>query len=223
MFAVREAGRVVTSVAGYLRVSTDDQGDNGHGLAAQEAAIRLECDRRGWEVAAVLSDVASGKTTARRAGLAEALEMCRSRRVDGLMVAKLDRLSRSLIDFANVLEDARRRGYNVVALDLGVDLSTPAGELVANVMASVAQWERRAIGERTRDGLRAAKAKGVKLGAPVRLDLAVALRISQMHVAGMSSHRIAAALNAEGVPSATGGVWWPKVVRQVIDREGAGK
>ena len=65
-----------------------------------------------------------------------------------MVVAKLDRLSRSVVDAGRLLEEARR-GFNIVALDLGLDLSTPTGELVANVLAAVAQWERRMIGQRT--------------------------------------------------------------------------
>jgi len=70
-----------------------------------------------------------------------------------LIVSKLDRLSRSLLDFAGLMTRARDGGWNLVALDLGIDLSTPAGEFMASVMASAAQWERRLIGQRTRDAL----------------------------------------------------------------------
>jgi DNA invertase Pin-like site-specific DNA recombinase len=63
----------------------------------------------------------------RRPGLQAALESCRSGEASGLVVAKLDRLSRSIIDFATLLEEARRLGFNVAALDLGLDLSTPQG------------------------------------------------------------------------------------------------
>jgi hypothetical protein len=75
---------------------------------------------------------------------------------------------RSVIDFARVLEEARKRKFNVVALDLGLDLSTPQGELVANVRASVAQWERRIIGVRTKEALPVKKAQGVRISRPPR-------------------------------------------------------
>jgi DNA invertase Pin-like site-specific DNA recombinase len=61
-----------------------------------------------------------------------------------VVVAKLDRLSRSVVDAGRLLDEARKRGFNIVALDLGLDLSTPTSELVANVLAAVAQWERSA-------------------------------------------------------------------------------
>jgi Resolvase, N terminal domain len=68
--------------------------------------------------------------------------------------AKLDRLSRSLLDFASLMEDARREGWALVILDLGIDTTTPSGEMIANVMATFAQFERRLIGQRTKDALR---------------------------------------------------------------------
>src|SRR6185437_7338010 len=99
----------------------------------------------------------------KRPHLQAALAACRAGEATGLVVAKLDRLSRSLIDFARLLEEAKKHGFNVVALDLGVDLSTPSGEFLANVMASAAQWERRIIGERTKSALAVKRAQGMRL------------------------------------------------------------
>src|SRR3546814_10157738 len=76
----------------------------------------------------------------------------KKRDVDGLVVSKFDRLSRSVVDFAGVLELARTRKWALVAIHLGVDTSTPTGELLANVMMSVSQWERKVIGARTQIG-----------------------------------------------------------------------
>ena len=89
-------------------------------------------------------------------------------------MARLERLSRSLIDFAELLRQARAGGWNVVALDLGVDLSTPQGEFLANAMASAAQWERRIIGQRTKDALAVKRAQGVRLGRPPSIPQALA-------------------------------------------------
>lgn len=115
-------------VIGYIRVSTTEQGANGAGLEAQRAAIEAECLRRDWQLVRIDEDVLSGRTL-RRPGLQRALEACRSAEADGVVVAKLDRLSRSLVDFAGLLAEAQRCGWNLVALDLGVDLSTPSEEL----------------------------------------------------------------------------------------------
>ena len=152
-------------MVGYVRVSTDEQADSGLGLAAQRAAVASEAERRGWTLVEVYEDAQSGKSLD-RPGLAEALAAVEEGRAAGILVAKLDRLSRSLRDFADLMSRARSKGWNLVALDLGVDLSTPAGEFMANVMASAAQWERRIIGQRTKDALAAKRAQGVKLGRP---------------------------------------------------------
>lgn len=206
------------AVIGYLRVSTEEQGSSGAGLQAQRSAIQAECSRREWTLVRVEEDVLSGRTL-KRPGLQAALEACRGRDVTGIVVAKLDRLSRSLIDFARLLEDAKRHGYNVVALDLGVDLSTPHGEFLANVMASAAQWERRIIGERTREALAVKRAQGVRVGRPLALDAAVAARIRRERSEGRSYGAIAGALNREAVPTAHGGrCWYPATVRGVARR-----
>lgn len=150
---------------GYVRVSTDDQADSGAGLAAQRQAIEAECERRGWELVALHTDAgASGKSLTGRPALLDALEAMDTGRAQVLLVSKLDRLSRSLLDFAGLMARAQRDGWNLVALDLGIDLSTPAGEFMASVMAAAAQWERRIIGARTRDALAAKRAAGVRLG-----------------------------------------------------------
>jgi DNA invertase Pin-like site-specific DNA recombinase len=137
--------------------------------------------------------------------------------MSGVVVAKLDRLSRSLVDFAGLLERAQKEDWNVVALDLGVDLSTPSGEFLASVLASAAQWERRIIGQRTKDALAVRKAQGVKLGRPRSIPADLRRRISRLHKQGASLTAIAAQLNEEGVPTSRGGrCWYPSTVRAAL-------
>jgi DNA invertase Pin-like site-specific DNA recombinase len=186
-----------------VRVSTGEQAASGAGLQVQRRAIRAEADRRGWELVEVYSDEgASGKSLKGRPGLSAAFEAIDAGRASGLIVSKLDRLSRSLLDFAGIV----------------VDLSTPAGEAMANVMATFAQLERRLISQRTKDGLAIKRAEGVDLGRPPKIRLDVEARIATMHATGTSAERIAAALNAERVPTARGGRWHPSTVRVVVRR-----
>jgi len=203
---------------GYTRVSTDEQANSGAGLAAQTQAITSECARRGWELLEVCEDAGvSGKSMKRRPGLLSALRLVEAGEAGVLVVAKLDRLSRSLIDFATLMEQSRRQGWALVALDLGVDTSAPSGKLVANVMASVAEWERDVIGQRTREGLQAKRAQGVRLGRPRQLPEKLRSRIRAMREAGASYPRIANTLNAERVPTAHGGRrWYPATIRKVL-------
>jgi DNA invertase Pin-like site-specific DNA recombinase len=192
------------------------QANSGLGLEAQRAAIEDECKRRGWELVRIESDVLSGRSM-KRPGLQRALDACRSGEVAGIVVSKLDRLSRSLIDFAGLLAEAQAKSFNVVALDLGIDLSTPHGEFLASVMASAAQWERRIIGQRIREALAVKKAQGVKLGRPRLLPAKVRTRIKRLHGRGVSMQEIARRLNAEGVPTAHGGArWHASTVRAVL-------
>ena len=205
---------------GYVRVSTDEQADSGLGLAAQRAALAAEAEKRGWTMVDVYEDAQSGKSLD-RPGLAEALAAVEEGRAAGILVAKLDRLSRSLRDFADLMARARSKGWAIVALDLGVDLSTPAGEFMANVMASAAQWERRIIGQRTKDALAAKRAQGEKLGRPPTLPKDVVERIVAKRKAGEGQSAIARQLNAEKVPTAHGGAQWhASTVRAVAVAKG---
>jgi DNA invertase Pin-like site-specific DNA recombinase len=135
------------------------------------------------------------------------------------MVAKLDRLSRSLVDFSALMALAVDEGWNLVALDLGVDLSTPSGEFLANVMASAAQWERRIIGQRISEALQALKSQGVTLGRPVTVSDDTARWIVEQRDGGWSYDRIARSLNEQQMPTAQGGKrWYPSTVYAVERR-----
>ncbi|MGH3613596.1 MAG: recombinase family protein [Pseudonocardia sp.] len=108
-------------------------------------------------------------------------------------------------------------------LNLG-DTSSAAGEMTANVIASAAQYERRLIGQRTREGLAAKRAAGVRLGRPPVLPAEVVRRIIDAHRAGMSLRVIAEGLNEGGVPTARGGgVWYGSTVRKVLGGQAAAK
>ncbi len=208
------------SAVGYCRVSTREQGDSGLGLEAQREAIEHACAARGWHLLAIHEDVISGgKAFASRSGVKAALLAVTSGAADILIVSKLDRLSRSLLDFAALMEEARGAGWNLVALDLGVDLSTPAGEFVANILMNVAQWERQIISVRIRDALAIKKAHGFKLGRTDVITPEVVARIVAMSADGLGFSAVARVLNEEGVPTAQGGArWYASTIRSVLHR-----
>lgn len=196
-------------VVAYTRVSTEEQASSGAGLDAQQTLIDAEVARRGWTLLETYTDAGvSGKSISNRPALAAALVAVESGQAGTLVVAKLDRLSRSLLDFAELMAGAQRAGWNLVALDLGIDLSTPAGEFLASVMASAAQWERRIIAQRTRDALAAKRAAGVRLGRPSEVPVSVLDHIAHARAAGRSLRGIAADLTAAGVPTIRGGASW---------------
>lgn len=189
----------------YLRVSTEGQAESGAGLDAQRAAVEAEAARQGWQLE-IVADTGSGAHLNRPA-LVEALDRLDRGEADLLLAAKLDRVSRSVKDFAGLLERANRRGWRLVLLDLG-DTSTATGELTANMIASAAQYERRLIGQRTREGLAAKRAAGVRLGRPSVLPREVIERIVTQRREGQSMRMIAEGLTADGVPTARGGTEW---------------
>lgn len=206
-------------VIGYIRVSTDEQALSGLGLDAQQSAIETEVERRGWELVGVVSDaaVSAKRSPADRPGFSEVLEALQSGTVDAVVVSKLDRLTRSLSDFAGLLDRSVSEDWGVVALDVDVDTTTATGRLVAHVMASVSEWERGVISERTKAALGELKAKGRRLGRPVTLPGSVRDRIASERAAGATLRQIADGLNRGGVPTSQGGAqWWPATVRAVL-------
>jgi len=98
------------------------------------------------------------------------------------------------------MERGRKRGWSLVALDLGVDTSTPSGEMMASVLATFAQFERRLIGQRTRDALAVKRAQGIQLGRPRGISEEVVERVGRLHEAGLSVAAIARKLNEETSP-----------------------
>ena len=203
------------NVIGYLRVSTEEQARSGLGMEAQRHRIVEEAKHRDWSVSWITDD---GYTAANlnRPGITTALLSLRNGDCDAIVVSKLDRLSRSLLDFAALTERARAEGWAVIALDLGVDMTTPAGEMLANVLASFAQYERRLISQRTRDALQALKSQGRRLGRPRAVSAATAAHIGRWRAAGASWQGCADALNAAGVATGHGGrQWYASTVRAV--------
>lgn len=205
----RQVMRDVSRVVGYLRVSTNEQVESGLGLDAQRAAIHAEVARRGWTLVQLYADegVSGGVAPEDRPGLSQALQEVQSGRAGTLVAAKLDRVSRSVADFAGLMERAQREGWNLRVLDLDIDLSTENGEMMGGVMASFAQWERRLIARRTREALAAKRAQGVRLGPPRTIPPPVVRRIIEERADGCSYTAIAAGLNADEVPTSRGGVW----------------
>lgn len=147
--------------------------------------------------------------------------MLAARNANALVAAKLDRLSRSMLDFTALMATAQKQGWALVALDCAVDTTTPAGEAMAHVLATFAQFERRLISQRTREALAEKRAKGVRLGRPVSLPQQVARRIQRQRTRGDSLRKIADDLNSDAVPTAQGGArWHPSTVRYTLERVG---
>lgn len=208
---------------GYIRVSTGEQADSGLGLEAQTSAINDEIRRRGWEPGELFSDAGYSARTLNRPALQEVLERLDSSESPmTLVVARLDRLSRSLMDFCELMQRAKHNGWLIVTLDANVDMSTPSGELMANVMASFAQFERQLIGQRTSEALQEKKRQGMKLGRPIVVQDDAVEKIRELRADGLSYAGIAEWMNHAAFTTPAGGKrWWPETVRQIDLREAA--
>ena len=204
----------------YFRVSTDKQGRSGLGLEAQQEAVRQFLAGRSAIVIAEFVEIESGSKSD-RPKLKEALAVCHRERAT-LLIAKLDRLARSVAVISALMESKT----NFVAVDM-----PHASRLVLHVMAAFAEHERELIGQRTKAALAAAKARGVRLGLngaalAARHNAeatAYAITISDVIKNAVASgarttRQIAGYLNAAGIPSRQGGHWHPANVARILRR-----
>ena len=149
---------------GYVRVSTDRQADTGVSLEAQEAKIRAMATVRGAELGEVIVDGGESAKDLNRPGVQRLLALVNSGKVDAVIVAKLDRLTRSVKDLCGLLELFEKRKVALISVAESLDTGSAAGRLVITITGAVSQWEREAIGERARDALRHKRSQGQRVG-----------------------------------------------------------
>lgn len=208
-------------VIGYTRVSTDKQAEEGVSLLAQATKIESYCVVKDWTVGEIISDDGYSAKTLKRPGLEYLLSMVKAKEVDVIIIAKLDRLSRSVKDIGQLLETFNRYSVALVSLAESLDVTTAAGRLVVNILASVAQWEREAISERTRDSMQYLKRMGRTFGRPPCQDR-VAIEIMQQDRAnGMSYQAIAHHLIELDLKTTRGGQWQPCTIEKILKRAAA--
>lgn len=207
-----------TKVVGYIRVSTDKQADSGISLDAQKTKIRQYAELYDLDLVAIIEDAGVSAKSLDRAGLRSALSMLEKGQADALLVVKLDRLTRSVRDLGELVERYFASRFSLLSLSDSIDTRTAAGRLVLNVLTSVAQWEREATGERTRDAMAHKKAKGEFTGgqAPYgfsnengvlvrnEAEQGVLAVVAELKAAGLSLRGIAAELNRAGIVSRSG-------------------
>ena len=202
----------------YARVSTEDQADEGLGIAAQLDAARAAIVERGWVLAGEIVDagVSGAVAPESRPALGPTLEALDAGNAEALVVRRLDRVTRSLLAWAELVERSRRRGWAIVVVAEGFDLSTDSGELTAGLLASVAQYERRLIGARTREAMAAAKARSARYGRPIEHSPEARRIVGEMRSAGATLQEIADRLIAEEIPTPRGGRWWTSTVHAIV-------
>ncbi len=227
-------------VVGYIRVSSEGQAAEGVSLDAQRAKLAAYCLATDCELVAVEADEGISAKTLRRPGVQRALAALEEGRADALLVTKLDRLTRSVRDLGDLVDryfyDGSR--WSLASVGDSIDTKTAAGRLVLNVLASVAQWEREATGERTRDALAEVRRQGGKLGGealgwrrgedldgagrrrvePVGEEASTVARIMALRATGHTLRAIAAVLTEEGHATKRGGRWAPQTIAAVLGR-----
>jgi DNA invertase Pin-like site-specific DNA recombinase len=227
-------------LAGYLRVSTDRQAEEGYGLDVQRDAIRAWAKAHHHRIGVWFSDegVSGAKDLADRPGLADALDAVRTRTVRGVVVARLDRLARDLVLQEQLLAEVRRLGGDVFSASAGEagyladDPDDPSRRLIRQVLGAVSEYERSMIALRLRSGRRR-KAEGggfaygsprfgtkVEAGTLVEDDAEAetVARIVELRADGLSTRAIADRLNKDGRLSKRGGQWYSASVARLIRR-----
>lgn len=201
----------------YTRVSTGQQVASGLGLTDQLEQASATAHARGWEIVHHAKDAGtSAKSMKSRPALAKALEMLDKGEADVLVASKLDRLSRSCVDFGGLLDRSKKKGWSIVVCDLGVDTSSAQGQLMSNVVMAFAQFERELIAERTKASHAVRRKQGKRAGQKPILPAAVRQRIARERKAGSSLKAIADGLTADNIPTALGGSWYPSTVQHVL-------
>jgi DNA invertase Pin-like site-specific DNA recombinase len=193
-------------VIGYVTLSPDAPPTEAD---APARAIEAACVRSEWELVEVVTDRENGVSSLERPGLGRALEQIAAGQARGLVVSDLRRLSRSIVDLGALVEWFHDAQAALIALDLGIDTSTPAGHELAATLVKISGWERERIARRNRSGLAAVRTAGKPTGRPAVADRpALVERINAMRAANMTLQGIADQLNAEGVPTLRGGAMW---------------
>jgi DNA invertase Pin-like site-specific DNA recombinase len=213
----------------YVRVSTQDQAAEGVSLAAQEARIAAYCAAMGWAVAETIRDAGESAKSLKRPGIATTLDAIRRGVVGRIVVAKLDRLTRSVRDLADLIDLCAKYDVALVSVGETLDTSTAAGRMVVNMLGVVAAWEREAIGERTATALAHKRQQRTAYGAtpfgyirvgdalvPEAKEQDALNEAARMDRAGASFREIAVRLTELGVKPHRGKSWYASSVSAML-------
>jgi DNA invertase Pin-like site-specific DNA recombinase len=186
-------GKVKSEKVGiYARVSTADKGQDPE---MQLKDLRQYANARGWKVFGEYVDIGESGSKDKRPQLDRLMEDARKRRIDGILVWKLDRFGRSLKALVNTLEELRGLGVQFVSYTENLDFSTPAGRAMANLIGVFAEFERDLIRERVKAGIQNAKSKGIRVGRRPLIDTRLLKTVADMRDKGMTIRVIARHLN----------------------------
>ena len=215
-----------TKVIGYIRVSTAHQAEEGVSLEAQKQRLGTYAELFHLDLQDIIVDAGQSAKTLQRPGLQQALAQLTTHQVQALLITKLDRLTRSVKDLSQLLETYfTANNAGLISVAENIDTTSAAGRLVLNVLVSVGQWEREAIGERTREALKHLSNSGTRLGQPplgyeytthdhqrirqpIDREQQILARIQQLRTSGFTIRAIAKTLTQEGYRTKRGFTTW---------------
>ncbi len=217
---------------GYVRVSTTEQATEGISLENQKAKITAYCALNDMELVGIIEDAGKSGKNLNREGIHDLLSRIKGKEVEAVIVYKLDRLSRKVIDTLNLIETFEKYCIAFHSLNEKIDTSTAMGRFFLNITASLAQMERDLISERTRDALQMKIANGQRAGQiPYGYDLsddgntlkvrtieqdAISL-VKRLNGMGYSFRAICRELDTQGFcPRGEAGKWHPQTVKNIL-------
>jgi site-specific DNA recombinase len=231
----------VVRAVGYIRVSTEQQSNEGVSMEAQRIKLAAHCTAQDIQLLEIIADEGVSAKSLDRPGLQRALKMLRNGQADALVVVKLDRLTRSVKDLGFLCENyfSDGRPWSLLSVTDSIDTRSASGKLILNVLTSVAQWEREAISDRTREAMQHLKSQGVVLGAAPygwkhteELDAggrrklvenpaeqAGIKRVCELYEQDLYIWQICEMLDAEKVPI-RGTAWHRRTVYRILHRAG---
>lgn len=221
------------AVVGYIRVSTKEQKESKLSIIHQEQKIRAWADSQDFKLAKIFNDEAESAKDLDRPAVQELLGLVDGGKVSRVIIYKLDRLTRSVRDLGNLLERFEKNNVALSSVYETLDTASAGGRLVVNVMASVAQWERETIAERTQAALDIKRQNSEKLGGicpygyrarqgtlhPFEEEQKVLKGILKARGEGRGYQDIAEALNEQGVKPRKGAAWYAATIRFMCLRE----
>lgn len=223
-------------VIGYIRVSTEEQATSGQSLDAQRSKLDAYAKLYDLELVEIVEDAGESAKSLQRPGLQRCLESLRRGDAQGLLIAKLDRLTRSVADWQALIDGffGERAGKQLFSVADSIDTRTAAGRLVLNVLFSASQWEREMIGERTKDALQNKIRKGERCGkvrfgyqlstdgrslTPYPQEQAALELVRSLRTSGESLRSIAAELGRRGIITKEGKTRWTHTaVSRLLER-----
>jgi site-specific DNA recombinase len=224
----------MTKAIGYIRVSTEMQVNEGVSLDAQSAKIRAYCELNELELIEIVCDAGKSAKTTNRDGLQKCLAAIASGEASAIVVYKLDRLSRKVLDTLNLISEIESHGASLHSISEKLDTSSALGKFFVNMTAALAQLERDQISERVTMAMAHKKDEGQHCGAaPFGFEMvdkelqrvesqhnAIAI-ITEMRANGAALRTIADHLNGEGIPTQRGGNWQASTINNILKREAA--